>query len=101
MGEGNISRHEFYYELDYWEAIRIYNGIQRRYRIQRETSRQHDFMYLCAHWDSKNGPMPKSAYEWFPFPWDPVIDEKKQQEEHDDMMAMLRRLNGKEEHATE
>lgn len=80
--------------------MRIYNGILRRYRIQRETSRQHDYMYLCAHWDEKeNGPKPKSAYEWFPFPWDPKIDEEKQRakekKEADDARDLLRRLNGK------
>lgn len=75
--------------MDYWEAIRIYNGIQRRYRIVRETSRQHDFMYLCAHWDSKNGPLPKSAYEWFPFPWDPVISDEWKRWERDSAMKLL------------
>lgn len=57
-----------------WEIIRIYNGIQRRYRVIREESRILAYIYTSAHVEEKN--KPNSAYDYLPFPWDPVENPK-------------------------
>lgn len=102
MGEGGIPRKEFYEELDWWEAIRIYNGIMRRYRVIQDTSRTRDFMYLSAHWDDKkNGELPKTAQEWCPHSWDPRVSEEYEKKEYEASMALLRELNAKQANKTE
>lgn len=74
--------------------IRIYNGIQRRYRVLHDTSRTRDFMYLTAHWDKKeNGEPPRSPQEWAPHPWDPVISADWENKEHERAMEILRAAN--------
>lgn len=73
-----------------WEIIRIYNGIQRRYRVLREESRMLAYIYTVAH-ISKESDKPKSAYDYLPFPWDPVENPKWREW----LMAANKKLLGK------
>lgn len=58
-----------------WEIIRIYNGIQRRYRVVREEARMLAYIYTVAHIE-KESDKPDSVYDYLHFPWDPVKNPK-------------------------
>lgn len=76
--------------MDWWELIRVYNGIMRRYRALQDTSRTRDFMYLSAHWDSqRNGELPKTAAEWSPHSWDPVVSKEWLEREQEACKSLL------------
>ena len=48
VGNIGISRHEFLYDIRYWEARRIYNGFMRRNRDMWSATRWQTFNIMCA-----------------------------------------------------
>ena len=69
MGEIGRDRHEFLYELYYWEIVLIVQGYFRRYRQGWEQARliAHQVHYCMG---VPKGEMVKTTTEFLPFPWE-------------------------------
>ena len=63
MGEIGIPRHDFLYELSYWEVLRIVNGYRRRGRLRDQLIANAVFAAMYAMRDPK-GMTPEKL---FPF----------------------------------
>lgn len=73
MGEIGISRHEFYYELRWWEVKAIVRGYNRRHRDMWSATRWQTYHILLASMvDIKKAGITKPS-DLIQFPWD---DEK-------------------------
>ena len=62
MGEIGISRHEFLYELTYWEVLRIIRGYRRRGRLRDQLIAEAVFAAMHTMRDSKG----KTVKDFFP-----------------------------------
>lgn len=67
VGEIGISRHEFLYDIQFWEARRIIQGYENRNRTLSETTRLAAFYALFAMRENKNGTTPRDLIT---FPWE-------------------------------
>ena len=62
MGEIGIPRHEFLYELNYWEVLRIIRGYRRRGRLRDQLIAEAVFAAMHTMRDSKG----KTVKDFFP-----------------------------------
>lgn len=63
MGEIGIPRHEFLYELSFWEVRRIIQGYRRRGRLRDQLIAEATYAAMYAMRDPKG----KTAKDIFPF----------------------------------
>ena len=95
MGEIGISRREFLYEIDFWEARRIVRGYDRRHRTMWSATRWHAFNIMSAmpYVDMKKAGLNRPS-DLIQFPWDsdpepPVSDDEI--DELQDLMKSMRK----------
>ena len=62
MGEIGIPRHEFLYELSYWEVLRIIRGYRKRDRLTHQLIAEAVFAAMHTMRDSKG----KTVKDFFP-----------------------------------
>ena len=62
MGEIGIPRHEFLYEIQYWEVLRIIRGYRRRGRLRDQLIAEAVFAAMHTMRDSKG----KTVKDFFP-----------------------------------
>ena len=72
MGEIGISRHEFYYELKWWEVRAIIRGYNARHHAGWEQAR---LVAYNAHYCMGAKNTPPVVSEWIKFPWEKDIEE--------------------------
>ena len=90
MGEIGISRHEFYYELKWWEVKAIIRGYNARHHAGWEQARL--VAYNAHYCMGSKEPLP-TVTEWIKFPWEkkdapPITDE-----ERDELQAEMNAIN--------
>lgn len=67
MGEIGIPRHEFLYDIRFWEVRRIIRGYRRRERSGWEQARFNAYYIMSAMCDMSSY---KSDRDIFQFPWE-------------------------------
>lgn len=67
MGEIGISRHEFYYEVRWWEVKAIIRGYNARHHAGWEQAR---LVAYNAHYCMGAKNTPPVVSEWIKFPWE-------------------------------
>ena len=86
MGEIGISPHEFLYELNYWEVLRIIRGYRRRGRLRDQLIAEAVFAAMHTMRDS-NG---KTVKDFFPMLFeDPDDDDREASTITDEEIAEL------------
>ena len=71
VGEIGISRHEFYYELKWWEVRSIIRGYNARHHAGWEQAR---LVAYNAHYCMGAKNTPPVVSEWIKFPWEKDIE---------------------------
>ena len=71
MGEIGISRHEFYYELKWWEVKSVIRGYNARHHAGWEQAR---LVAYNAHYCMGSKTTPPVVSEWIKFPWEKDIE---------------------------
>lgn len=92
VGEIGISRHEFLYELRFWEIILIIRGYFKRYHAGWEQARL--VAYHAAHaMGSKH--TPPVITQWLPFDWEKHLheDDLPSDEEVEEERKKLQAMN--------
>ena len=74
MGEIGISRHEFLYELTYWEVLRIIRGYRRRGRLRDQLIAEAVFAAMHTMRDSKG----KTVKDFFPMLFEDPDDDDRE-----------------------
>lgn len=94
MGEIGIPRHEFLYDLQFWEVRRIIRGYRQRDRLKMQLLRLCAFTSFFGMRDNKDHLTPE---QWLPIP---LLDERDEpappplsEEEQEDMLDLLRDIN--------
>lgn len=64
MGEIGFNRHEFLFELTWWELKAIIKGYRRRERTTWESTRWQTFCILCALGAKINQPEDLQKFTW-------------------------------------
>ena len=72
MGEIGFNRHEFLYELSWWEIKAIIKGYRRRNKALLESARLYTYYILCAQGATIDSPEKLQKFTW--------DDEDRQQE---------------------
>lgn len=72
MGEIGFNRHEFLYELSWWEIKAIIKGYRRRSKTILESARLYTYYILCAQGAKIDSPEKLQKFTW--------DDENRQQE---------------------
>ena len=93
MGEIGITRHEFLYELTWWEINSIIRGYRRRDRLKLQIMAECAYAALFAMRD----PNGKTAADLFPqlFNDDEEEPEPISEEEQNDLLDVIRAVNNK------
>ena len=92
MGEIGISRHEFYYELKWWEVKAIIRGYNARHHHGWEQARLVAYnAHFCM--GSKN-PIP-TVTNWLKFPWEKKesVESKLTDSDISEMQQMINEEN--------
>jgi len=84
VGEIGIPRHEFLYDLRYWEAHLIFNGYRRRHRLLHQLVAEN--VYATIH--TMRDPKGKTVSDMFPqvfndddeYEFEPPISDEEAQE---------------------
>lgn len=91
MGEIGIPRHEFLYELTWWEINSIKRGYRKRNRFT------HRLLAECVYATvfSNRDPKGKTVQDMFPMLFDdtPTTAAPPTEEECEDLTALMRNLN--------
>ena len=90
MGEIGISRHEFYYEMKWWEVGAIIRGYNRRHRHGWEQARL--IAYNARFCMGSKDPIP-TLKEWLKFPWEKEKAETVSAEVVADLQAEIAAIN--------
>ena len=86
MGEIGIPRHEFLYEIQYWEVLRIIRGYRRRGRLRDQLIAEAVFAAMHTMRDSKG----KTVKDFFPMLFeDPDDDDREPADITDEEIAQL------------
>ena len=86
MGEIGIPRHEFLYEIQYWEVLRIIRGYRRRGRLRDQLIAEAVFAAMHTMRDSKG----KTVKDFFPMLFeDPDDDDREPADITDEEIAEL------------
>lgn len=93
MGEIGIPRHEFLYDLQFWEVRRIIRGYRRRDRLKLQIMAECAYAALFAMRD----PNGKTAADLFPQLFAEEDDEPApiSEEEQNDLLDIIRAVNNK------
>lgn len=93
-----ISRHEFYYELRWWEVMSIMRGYNRRHRHPWSIARWQTYNLMLAQCgsDALQKAGISSASDLLPFPWDKEMEIKPEvtDEDVENIQAEIDALNG-------
>ena len=90
MGEIGISRHEFYYELKWWEVRSIIRGYNARHHHGWEQARL--VAYNARFCMGSKDPLP-TVTEWLKFPWEQKAVNPVSQEVVDELQAEMDAIN--------
>lgn len=90
MGEIGISRHEFYYELKWWEVRSIIRGYNARHHHGWEQARL--VAYNARFCMGSKDPLP-TVTEWLKFPWEQKAVTPVSQEVVDELQAEMDAIN--------
>ena len=90
MGEIGISRHEFYYELKWWEVKAIIRGYNNRHHHGWEQSRL--VAYNARFCMGSKNPIP-TVTEWLKFPWEKEEHNEMTQQDRDELQAEMDAMN--------
>lgn len=97
MGEIGIPRHEFLYDLQFWEVRRIIRGYRRRDLLKMHLLRLCAFTSFFGMRDNKDHLTPE---QWLPIPLLDELDDRDEpaptplsEEEQEDMLDLLRDIN--------
>jgi hypothetical protein len=74
VGEIGIPRHEFLYELSYWEVLRIIRGYRRRGRLRDQLIAEAVFAAMHTIRDSKG----KTVKDFFPMLFEDPDDDDRE-----------------------
>jgi len=74
VGEIGIPRHEFLYELSYWEVLRIIRGYRRRGRLRDQLIAEAVFAAMHTMRDSKG----KTVKDFFPMLFEDPDDDDRE-----------------------
>ena len=74
MGEIGIPRHEFLYEIQYWEVLRIIRGYRRRGRLRDQLIAEAVFAAMHTMRDSKG----KTVKDFFPMLFEDPDDDDRE-----------------------
>ena len=85
MGEIGISPHEFLYEIQYWEVLRIIRGYRRRGRLRDQLIAEAVYTAMHVMRDS-NG---KTVKDFFPMLFEDPDDDEHNNDITDEDMAYL------------
>ena len=86
MGEIGIPRHEFLYELSYWEVLRIIRGYRKRDRLTHQLIAEAVFAAMHTMRDSKG----KTVKDFFPMLFeDPDDDDREPADITDEEIQQL------------
>ena len=91
MGEIGIQRHDFLYEIDFWEVRRIIRGYRRRDKLKNQLIAECVYAAMYAMRDPKG----KGVEDMFPMLFDDDDDDEPPISEEDvaDMQAMMDAFN--------
>ena len=95
MGEIGFSRHEFLYELVWWEVRSIIRGYNARHHHGWEQAR---LVAYNAHYCMGSKDTPPTVTEWIKFPWEQSTESGSAMptdEEVERLRQMLREENAK------
>ena len=93
MGEIGIPRHEFLYDLQFWEVRRIIKGYRRRGRLRDQLIAEATYAAMYANRDPKG----KTAKDIFPFLFtdeDAESPEAPSEEDIAELQAEMAAING-------
>lgn len=97
MGEIGFPRREFLYDIAFWEARRIIRGADARTRQMWGAFRWQTYNIMLSQVGSeelrKNGI--HHAADLLPFPWEKEPEKPVSEEDAEDLLGLLRDLNGK------
>ena len=85
MGEIGRDRHEFLYEMTYWEVLRIIRGYRRRGRLRDQLIAEAVFAAMHTMRDSKG----KTVKDFFPMLFEDPDDDEHNNDITDQEMAYL------------
>ena len=87
MGEIGISRHEFLYDIRFWEARRIIRGYRKRDRLKHQLMAECTYAAMFMMRDPKG----KTAADMFPGIFDDDEDEEipMTEEDRDDLQDIM------------
>jgi len=96
VGEIGIPRHEFLYEIQFWEVRRIIRGYRNRDRLKHQLMAECAFAAIYAMRD----PHGKSVKDLFPAIFEDIDDEEDEQEslsqsEIDELQQIMRDENAR------
>ena len=74
MGEIGIPRHEFLYEIQYWEVLRIIRGYRKRDRLTHQLIAEAVFAAMHTMRDSKG----KTVKDFFPMLFEDPDDDDRE-----------------------
>lgn len=86
MGEIGISRHEFYYELKWWEVKAIIRGYHARHHHSWEQARL--VAYHARYCMGSKDPVP-TPEKWLPFTWELKAEKIVSDAERQDLQAEM------------
>lgn len=94
VGEIGISRHEFLYDIQFWEAKRIIRGYYKRHRDMWSAIRWHAYNVMSAmpYTDLQKAGI-RSPRDLLHFDWDDEERDLPSEEEVDDLVGMINELN--------
>jgi hypothetical protein len=90
VGEIGISRHEFYYELKWWEVKAIIRGYNNRHHHGWEQARL--VAYNARFCMGSKNPIP-TVTEWLKFPWEKEEHNEMTQQDRDGLQAEMDAMN--------
>lgn len=94
VGEIGISRHEFLYDIQFWEVRRIIRGYYKRHRDMWSAIRWHAYNVMSAmpYTDLQKAGI-RSPRDLLHFDWDDEERDLPSEEEVDDLVGMINELN--------
>ena len=92
VGEIGISRHEFYYELKWWEVKAIIRGYNARHHHSWEQARLIAYNARFCMGVGKGQTAP-TVTEWIKFPWEKEDVAPISDEDRDELLAEMDAIN--------
>lgn len=94
VGEYNLPRQEFLYEIRYWEALLIIRGRRKQGRLEQQLLRLTAYFSCFANRENKGN---KTPPQWLPLPWEGELEENPAEpiteEDTEDLLALINEAN--------